>query len=212
LALKRIAWLLVGVLVGALVASAASAGAGTLHGTYMGFPIAKVVTNWNGEVGLNVPSIIVNGRVMVPLRLAAEIFDRNIAWDQASYTVRASWGNYYLEDPIVVGTPEFEKKIAEAVNLMREKGPEFYEHYQRWVLLVVESPGKTRTCAYQKALVLGPGWVEVDLASLAAALVRMSAISEYHSDHGLEGEDLTDKAIQWENAFREKVGLPTFAY
>lgn len=62
--------------------------------TYKGYPIANI--KLNGEhviVTTGVPPIIMDGRVMVPIRLAGEALGADIRWDQGTQTVLIIKGN-----------------------------------------------------------------------------------------------------------------------
>lgn len=75
------------------VALAFLAGAGTawatIHGTYQGYPVVKVVVNGK-ELQPDVPAIIMDGRTLLPVRAVAEALGAKVEWDQHTYTAKLS--------------------------------------------------------------------------------------------------------------------------
>ncbi len=59
---------------------------GSIHGTYAGYPVARVEVDGQ-RVESDVPAIVVDGRTMVPLRAISEAFGADVTWDQSTYTV-----------------------------------------------------------------------------------------------------------------------------
>jgi len=80
--MKRQIWVLL--VLSALVPFLLGA-AQSMWGTYAGFPVAKLVVNGE-EVEGDVPSLVVNGRTLVPLRLGGEALGARVGWDGASMT------------------------------------------------------------------------------------------------------------------------------
>lgn len=58
---------------------------GALNNTYAGHPVAKVLINGT-EINDDVPAVVINGRVMVPLRVVSEALGAEVEWDEANYT------------------------------------------------------------------------------------------------------------------------------
>lgn len=69
------------------------AGAGTayatIHGTYQGYPVVKVLVNGK-ELQPDVPAIIMDGRTLLPVRAVAEALGAKVEWDSQTYTARVS--------------------------------------------------------------------------------------------------------------------------
>jgi|GEM_PF-4491864 len=58
---------------------------GALNNTYAGYPVARVMVN-GAEISGDVPAVVMNGRVMVPLRVVGEALGAEVEWDEANYT------------------------------------------------------------------------------------------------------------------------------
>lgn len=92
----------------------------------------------------DVPPQIIDGRVMVPLRVVAEALNAGVNWDEATSTVAIStppqpqiptlaeevinlWGNATATPPDIIGGPDdFRQTITQALNLLHEKLPMEY--------------------------------------------------------------------------------------
>lgn len=101
----------------------------TVHGTYQGYPVVKVVVNGR-ELQPDVPAIVMEGRTLLPVRAIAEALGAQVAWDQNSMTATV---NTLLSDA------ETCKAVSEIVqpieDLMKQqvasKGPKGKEDAQK---------------------------------------------------------------------------------
>lgn len=85
--MKRLRSLIAFLLVAGLAAAAAVAGASQL--TYKGYPVAHVELD-GAAVSSDVPAIVVDGRVLLPVRALAEALDLDVQWDAAAGVARLS--------------------------------------------------------------------------------------------------------------------------
>ena len=81
---KRFMFLLVLMLLALPLSALAS-----IYGTYNGYPVAGVSIDGKAASS-DVPAIIMDGRILVPLRLVAESMGAQVAWNSDSYTVSVS--------------------------------------------------------------------------------------------------------------------------
>lgn len=78
--------IVIGLVLGLTLAFGTGAVYGSLHGTFQGFPVARVVVDGQEAKG-DVPAVILEGRTMVPLRTISETLGADVRWDQDSQTV-----------------------------------------------------------------------------------------------------------------------------
>jgi hypothetical protein len=80
---------------------------------------------------------IIDGRTMVPLRFVAEALGCQVRWDPATNSVYVEGGNISNNEPepgppelksniVIEGSDEFVKLVNEALELLRNKAPEYY--------------------------------------------------------------------------------------
>jgi len=58
---------------------------GALNGFYENYPVARLMVNGK-EINSDVPAVVMNGRVMVPLRVVGEALGAEVSYDAESYT------------------------------------------------------------------------------------------------------------------------------
>jgi len=81
---------------------------------------AAIGINVNGQdVYSDVPAQNIGGRVMVPVRLIAEMFGANVSWDEARQTVIITTGNYQSQQSPGVGQSN-STKDAQIATVERE--------------------------------------------------------------------------------------------
>lgn len=74
-------------------------------------------TEMAGPVPLDGPAFIKNNRTMLPLRAIAEMFDMDVAWDEAARAVRISSPDHYLKPYVNV-----ENAAAEVIDRLMKMG------------------------------------------------------------------------------------------
>lgn len=72
-------------------------------------------TEMAGPVPLDEPAFIKNNRTMLPLRAIAEMFDMDVAWDEAARAVRISSADHYLKPYVNV-----ENAAAEVMDRLKK--------------------------------------------------------------------------------------------
>lgn len=72
-------------------------------------------TEMAGPVPLDEPAFIKNNRTMLPLRAIAEMFDMDVAWDEAAQAVRISSPDHYLKPYVNV-----ENAAAEVMDRLKK--------------------------------------------------------------------------------------------
>jgi len=91
----------------------------------------KVLINGR-ELVSDPPLIVHNDRIYVPLRAVSDALGGTATWDYYTQTAYiATPGN--PEDIEIVGTPEFQKTVRDALNLLRDKDPEDYNFVGQYV-------------------------------------------------------------------------------
>lgn len=89
-------------------------------GGFIYIPIGKKemrisTTEMAGPVPLDEPAFIKNNRTMLPLRAIAEMFDMDVAWDEAARAVRISSPDHYLKPYVNV-----ENAAAEVMDRLKK--------------------------------------------------------------------------------------------
>lgn len=81
------------------------------------------------EVYASAPPVIVNDRVMVPIRFVAEALDCSVTWNDSTNSVFISEKKNTVTPPVIEGTAEFKEVIEGVLSLAKQKDPELYNWY-----------------------------------------------------------------------------------
>lgn len=81
------------------------------------------------EVYASAPPVIVNDRVMVPIRFVAEALDCSVTWNDSTNSVFISEKKNTVTPPAIEGTAEFKEVIEGVLSLAKQKDPELYNWY-----------------------------------------------------------------------------------
>jgi len=77
-------------------------------------------------VAADVAPMLVDGRVMVPLRYIAEALGLDVAWNENTRTVDITRPEAKIKAPEIFGSQHFKKETKEALDLLQRKHPEGY--------------------------------------------------------------------------------------
>lgn len=83
------------------------------------------------------PPIIINDRVLVPLRAVSETLGASVGWNYEKQTVYIATPDN-PENIEIIGPPEFQKAMRDALQLLRDKDKENYNfvgHYVRKIVM-----------------------------------------------------------------------------
>lgn len=74
----------------------------------------------------DVPPVIINGRVMVPIRYVVEALKLNVAWNEETRTVDITRPEAKTTRPEIFGSELFKYETDKAMNLLQSKYPDGY--------------------------------------------------------------------------------------
>ena len=122
-------------------------------GTYLGFEAGKKQGEKNGgEYALPVAPVLVSGKMMVPLRAIADVFDMEITWDAKAYRVDLKFDisfHYYFKEECAAVVSAFDQGLlGDEIYFLPSNGEEDILLYRKGETMYLKTFGdfqRTRT-------------------------------------------------------------------
>lgn len=117
---------------------------------------------WLYVNGKSIPdTIMVNGRVYVPIRAVAETMGASVGWDQRTNTAYVASQRDALTEIEIVGPPEFQRAMRDGLELLKAKAPEEYKlcgKYIRRIEINKNYESRTGTFGHDMIMYIQPDY------------------------------------------------------